>query len=84
MIALHDLVIFALAALVLALTPGPNMAYLMSRTICQGQRAGVVSLAGTTLGFTVHMLASACGLSAGCRRLRLMRREACQIVSRSL
>jgi threonine/homoserine/homoserine lactone efflux protein len=64
MIALHELVLFAFAALILALTPGPNMAYLMSRTICQGRRAGVVSLAGTTLGFTAHMLASACGLSA--------------------
>lgn len=64
MIALHELAIFALAALILALTPGPNMAYLMSRTICQGRRAGVVSLAGTTCGFTVYMLASACGLSA--------------------
>lgn len=64
MIAPHDLVLFSLAALVLALTPGPNMAYLMSRTLCQGRRAGMVSLAGTTLGFTAHMLASACGLSA--------------------
>ncbi len=35
------------------------MAYLMSRTLCQGRRAGMVSLAGTTLGFTAHMLASA-------------------------
>jgi threonine/homoserine/homoserine lactone efflux protein len=64
MIAPHDLILFALAALILALTPGPNMAYLMSRTLCQGRRAGVISLAGTTLGFIVHMLASACGLSA--------------------
>jgi threonine/homoserine/homoserine lactone efflux protein len=64
MISLHELVIFAVAALILALTPGPNMAYLMSRTICQGRRAGMISLAGTTLGLTVHMLASACGLSA--------------------
>jgi threonine/homoserine/homoserine lactone efflux protein len=64
MIAPHDLILFALAALILALTPGPNMAYLMSRTLCQGRRAGMVSLAGTTLGFTAHMLASACGLSA--------------------
>jgi threonine/homoserine/homoserine lactone efflux protein len=64
MIAPHDLILFALAALILALTPGPNMAYLMSRTLCQGRRAGVISLAGTTLGFTAHMLASACGLSA--------------------
>ena len=64
MIALHELALFAFASLILALTPGPNMVYLMSRTICQGRRAGVISLAGTTLGLTVHMMASACGLSA--------------------
>lgn len=64
MIAPHDLVLFALAAVILALTPGPNMAYLLSRTLCQGRRAGIISLAGTTLGFSAHMLASACGLSA--------------------
>ena len=40
------------------------MAYLMSRTICQGRRAGAVSLAGTTLGLIAHMLAAAFGLSA--------------------
>jgi len=64
MIPIHELALFAFASLILALTPGPNMAYLMSRTICQGRRAGAVSLAGTTLGFIAHMLAAAFGLSA--------------------
>jgi threonine/homoserine/homoserine lactone efflux protein len=64
MIPLHELFLFAFASLVLALTPGPNMAYLMSRTVFQGRRAGAISLAGTTLGFVAHMLAAACGLSA--------------------
>ena len=35
---------FALAALLLVLTPGPNMIYCVSRTLCQGRAAGVMSL----------------------------------------
>jgi threonine/homoserine/homoserine lactone efflux protein len=55
---------FALAALVLVLTPGPNMIYCVSRTLCQGRRAGFTSLAGVLLGFLVHLLAAALGLTA--------------------
>jgi threonine/homoserine/homoserine lactone efflux protein len=46
------------------MTPGPNWVYLLSRTLCQGRRAGLVSWGGTTVGFTFHMLAAAFGLSA--------------------
>lgn len=56
--------LFALASVLLALTPGPNWLYLVSRTLCQGRRAGLVSLAGTTTGVSVHMLAAALGLTA--------------------
>jgi threonine/homoserine/homoserine lactone efflux protein len=63
-ITANDLALFALAALVLAITPGPNMLYLVSRTLCQGRAAGIVSLAGTTLGFFFHALAAAFGLTA--------------------
>jgi threonine/homoserine/homoserine lactone efflux protein len=59
-----DLVLFAGAALVMVLTPGPNMIYLVSRSICQGRAAGVISLFGVIAGFVVHMLAAALGLSA--------------------
>jgi len=55
---------FALAALALVITPGPNMIYCVSRTLCQGRRAGFVSLAGVLLGFLVHLLAAALGLTA--------------------
>jgi threonine/homoserine/homoserine lactone efflux protein len=58
------LALFAVASLVLALTPGPNWLYLLSRTLCQGRRAGLVSWAGTTIGLSTHMLAAAFGLSA--------------------
>lgn len=64
MLPLHDLLVFAGACLLLVLTPGPNMLYLISRAICQGRSAGVVSLAGVVLGFCVHMLAASLGLTA--------------------
>src|SRR5438046_9525962 len=60
----QNLALFALASVLLALTPGPNLLYLVSRTLCQGRRAGIVSLAGTSLGFVFHVLAAALGLSA--------------------
>ena len=63
MIPLDTLLIFAAASVLLALTPGPNWLYLLSRTMCQGTRAGFVSLAGTMSGLVVHMLAAAFGLS---------------------
>src|SRR5204863_3170103 len=60
----QSLGLFVLACLLLAITPGPNLLYLVSRTLCQGRRAGIVSLAGTSFGFVFHVLAAALGLSA--------------------
>ncbi|MWB98545.1 LysE family transporter [Agromyces sp. MMS17-SY077] len=48
----------------MALTPGPNMAYLASRSIGQGVRAGLISLAGTGVGFVAYLVAAAFGLAA--------------------
>ncbi len=64
MIAHDNLLLFAGAALLMVLTPGPNMIYLISRSVCQGRRAGVISLCGVVAGFLVHMFAAAAGLSA--------------------
>lgn len=64
MIAAHDVLIFTAACLLMVLTPGPNMIYLISRSICQGRAAGVTSLVGVVAGFFVHMLAAAVGLTA--------------------
>lgn len=64
MIPPDELLLFAAAALVMVLTPGPNMIYLVSRSICQGRRAGVISLFGVIAGFVVHLLAAALGVSA--------------------
>ena len=59
-----DLAWFTLAALVLVLTPGPNMIYCVSRALCQGRAAGLISLGGVLLGFVVHLMAAALGLTA--------------------
>ncbi|WP_405565054.1 LysE family translocator [Streptomyces sp. NBC_01180] len=47
----------------MVLTPGPNMMYLVSRSITQGRRAGVISLAGVAVGFLVYLSAANLGLS---------------------
>lgn len=64
MIPIHDLLLFAGAALLMVLTPGPNMIYLLSRSLCQGWQAGMISLLGVAAGFLVHMSAAAIGLTA--------------------
>ncbi len=55
---------FAMISLGMALTPGPNMIYLISRSLCQGRTAGFISLAGTALGFIFYMLCAALGITA--------------------
>jgi threonine/homoserine/homoserine lactone efflux protein len=55
---------FALVALAMVLTPGPNMIYLISRSICQGRAAGLISLGGIALGFMVYLMCAALGLTA--------------------
>lgn len=59
-----SLVAFALVSLGMVLTPGPNMIYLISRTITQGRLAGFISLLGVILGFLFYMLSAAFGLTA--------------------
>jgi threonine/homoserine/homoserine lactone efflux protein len=48
----------------MVLTPGPNMIYLISRSICQGRTAGLISLGGVALGFVFYMLCAAFGITA--------------------
>ena len=55
---------FALISLGLVLTPGPNMIYLISRSITQGLAAGIASLGGVALGFVFYMLCAAFGITA--------------------
>jgi len=61
---LHNWLAFGLISLGMVLTPGPNMVYLISRSICQGRSAGLISLGGAALGFVFYMLCAALGLTA--------------------
>ena len=62
--SISNQVAFSLVALGMVLTPGPNMVYLISRSICQGRAAGLISLAGIALGFVFYMLCAAFGITA--------------------
>jgi threonine/homoserine/homoserine lactone efflux protein len=64
MVPFETWLLFCVACVALAATPGPNMLFLVSRTLAQGRAAGFVSLAGTSSGFALHALAAALGLSA--------------------
>jgi len=61
---LPNLLAFALVSLGLVLTPGPNMVYVVSRSISQGRMAGLISLGGVALGFVFYMLCAAFGITA--------------------
>ncbi|MGL1886764.1 MAG: LysE family translocator [Reichenbachiella sp.] len=64
MIPINDLLLFGLASLIMVLSPGPNMIYLISRSLSQGKKAGVVSLIGVMCGFLFHILMVSFGLTA--------------------
>jgi threonine/homoserine/homoserine lactone efflux protein len=64
MIPLNSIFIFAFSALILAISPGPNMIYLISRSITQGKKAGIISLAGVICGFLFHIVMVSFGLTA--------------------
>lgn len=61
---LSSLLAFALIAFGMVLTPGPNMIYLVSRSISQGHAAGLISLLGVILGFIIYMLCATFGITA--------------------
>jgi threonine/homoserine/homoserine lactone efflux protein len=63
-VPLSTWLLFCVACAALAATPGPNLLYLVSRTLVQGRAAGFASLAGTGTGLAFHVLAAALGLSA--------------------
>jgi threonine/homoserine/homoserine lactone efflux protein len=58
------LVLFCPAALLLLVIPGPSVLYIVTRSIDQGRRAGLISVLGTHVGSMVHVGAAAFGLSA--------------------
>jgi threonine/homoserine/homoserine lactone efflux protein len=64
MFGTHDLLLFVVAGLLLNVTPGPDMLYVMGRGSMQGWRAGLAAALGIGAGCFVHILAGAVGLSA--------------------
>ena len=62
--SLTHLAAFSLIAFGMVLTPGPNMIYIVSRSVSQGRGAGFVSLTGIALGFVFYMLCAAFGITA--------------------
>src|SRR3954462_3473562 len=56
--------LFAIAALALLVVPGPSVLYVVTRSVEQGRRAGLVSVLGLHTGTLVHIAAAATGLSA--------------------
>jgi threonine/homoserine/homoserine lactone efflux protein len=55
---------FALASLLLAATPGPGVVYIVMRTLAEGRRAGLLSVAGVAVGNLGNALGAALGLAA--------------------
>jgi threonine/homoserine/homoserine lactone efflux protein len=60
----QTLLVFSLAAVLFAVFPGPAVIYIVTRSVAQGRRAGVVSALGIESGNLVHVAAAALGLSA--------------------
>jgi threonine/homoserine/homoserine lactone efflux protein len=60
---LSTLALFAMACLVLTVTPGPDMLLIASRSMSQGKVSGFATLAGIQAGTYCHALAAALGLS---------------------
>src|SRR5688572_19657603 len=54
---------FVVAAVILAVTPGPGIAYVVARTVAGGRAEGLASCFGTGIGGMLHVLAAALGLS---------------------
>ncbi|MDT5039070.1 MAG: hypothetical protein QOE51_55 [Actinoplanes sp.] len=64
MIEPSGLLAVAFISLGMAVTPGPNVVYLISRTLADGRRAGLICLCGIGLGYCVHLIAAVLGLAA--------------------
>jgi threonine/homoserine/homoserine lactone efflux protein len=60
----HRFFLFFTAALLLAITPGPGIFYVLARSLAGGRREGILSSLGTFLGGLFHVLAAALGISA--------------------
>jgi threonine/homoserine/homoserine lactone efflux protein len=64
MLSFHAFLLFLAAALLVAMTPGPGILYIVARTLAGGRREGLASSVGLGLGGLVHVFGGAVGLSA--------------------
>jgi len=64
MFGIHDFGLFLITGILLNLTPGPDTAYILGRSIAQGREAGIASALGISVGSIFHTFAAALGLSA--------------------
>ena len=64
MFGIHDFGLFLAAGILLNLTPGPDTAYILGRSIAQGREAGIASALGICVGSIFHTCAAALGFSA--------------------
>src|SRR5512132_847881 len=64
MFGTHDFLLFVAAGVLLNITPGPDMLYIIGRSTTQGLRAGAAAALGIGAGCVVHAAAAALGLSA--------------------
>src|SRR3954452_16881226 len=63
-LGIHDLWLFILSGLLLNITPGPDTAYILGRSLQLGWRGGAAAGSGISVGWLVHVLLAAIGLSA--------------------
>jgi threonine/homoserine/homoserine lactone efflux protein len=61
---LSSLYAFLVVGGLLSITPGPNMIYVISRSITQGRRAGLTSLGGVVVGYLFYLFGAAFGITA--------------------
>lgn len=64
MIDVQTYLVFIGAVIMLVLAPGPDMAFMLTRTVAQGRKAGVLAAVGINAGAYVHVIASVIGLTA--------------------
>jgi len=64
MVQLPDLFLFIVTVFILIMSPGPNMIYLISRSLVQGRKAGFLSITGVACGFLFHIVLVSLGLTA--------------------
>jgi len=64
MVGIQNYEVFVLSGILVNITPGQDVMYILGRSVAQGRKAGVLSVLGISTGALIHTLAVALGLSA--------------------